>query len=208
MSILGLVAYKRTGKDTLLSLLQTCSLVPFDADVQTPAFWIIYANPCIFLSYVESFLKQRRRRVGFADRLKENVHRELGLIEVTEQDKDNLYINGKLLRDYYIEEGARGRAIDPLYWIKSVLPFSLEDAVAVTDVRFPNELDHIEQFDCLTARLYRSQVPLPPVTDVTERSLDQAMTDLLLVTSEEEFNKALHLFPQYQDYKPVFVLPK
>ncbi|SPN78810.1 Putative deoxynucleoside monophosphate kinase [Brazilian cedratvirus IHUMI] len=208
MSILGLVAYKRTGKDTLLSLLQTSPLSSFDPDVQTPVYWIIYANPCLSLSYVEGFLRQRRRRVGFADRLKENVHRELGLTEVTEQDKDNLYINGKLLRDYYIEEGARGRAIDPLYWVKSVLPFSLDDAVVVTDVRFPNELDHIEKFDCLTARLYRSQVSQPRADDLTERGLDQAETDLLLVTSEEEFNRALHLFPQYQGYKPVFVLSK
>ncbi|SPN79704.1 Hypothetical protein ZAZAV_448 [Cedratvirus Zaza IHUMI] len=207
MSILGLVAYKRTGKDTLLTLLQTSSVTPYSVDHEE-SFWIIYANPCLSVSYIESFLRQRRRRVGFADQLKENVHRELGLTEVTEHDKDHLYINGKLLRDYYIEEGARGRAIDPLYWVKGVLPFSLEDTVVVTDVRFPNELDHINKFDCLTARLYRSPVPLPSFNDVTERGLDQAETDLLLVTSEAEYERALSLFPQYQHYKPVFVVPK
>jgi hypothetical protein len=207
MSILGLIAYKRTGKDTLLSLLQTSSITPFSTEHENP-FWIIYANPCIHVSYIEGFLAQRRRRVGFADRLKENVHRELGLTVVTEHDKDHLYINGKLLRDYYIEEGARGRAIDPLYWVKTVLPFSLEDAVVVTDVRFPNELDHIEKFDCLSARLYRSPVPLPSSDDVTERGLDQAETDLLLVTSEAEYEKALSLFPQYKYYKPVFVISR
>ena len=208
MSILGLIAYKRTGKDTLLSLLQTSSIVPLSQNPTHECYWIIYVNPCLSASYVENFLKQRRRRVGFADQIKENVHRELGLEHVTEQDKDSLYINGKLLRDYYIEEGARGRAIDPLYWVKSVLPFSLDDAVVVTDVRFPNEMDHVEKFDCLTARLYRSSVPLPSPTDVTERGLDQAETDLLLVTCQEEYERALVLFPQYQYYKPLFMVPK
>lgn len=117
-----------------------------------------------------------------------------------------LYIQGRPLRDYYIEEGARGRAIDPLYWVKSVLPFSLDEDVVVTDVRFPNELDYIERFDCLTARLYRSQVPLPHPDDVTERGLDQAETDLLLVTSEAEFARALQLFPQYKQHRLVLVL--
>ncbi|QIN54515.1 putative nucleoside/nucleotide kinase [Cedratvirus kamchatka] len=207
MSILGLIAYKRTGKDTLLSLLQSNPVTSYSVEHED-VFWIIYANPCLSLSYIESFLTQRRRRVGFADQLKENVHRELGLTQVTEHDKDNLYINGKLLRDYYIEEGARGRAIDPLYWVKSVLPFSLQDPVVVTDVRFPNELDHIEKFDCLTARLYRSSVLLPSLHDQTERGLDQAETDLLLVTSETEYEKALSLFPQYSCYKPILVIAR
>lgn len=90
MSILGLVAYKRTGKDTLVSLLQSCSLYAAQEGMSR-SIWMIYADPRLSLSYIEGFLKQRRRRVGFADRLKENVHRELGLERVSEEDKDTLH---------------------------------------------------------------------------------------------------------------------
>ena len=47
---------------------------------------------------------------------------------------------------------------------------------------------------------------MPDGSIETEHALDDDETDTLIVTSREEFDRAVNVFPQYRSYKPTFVL--
>jgi hypothetical protein len=73
----------------------------------------------------------------------------------------------------------------------------------ITDWRFYNELDcMLEEYpNLLTCRLFRSDVPIPPDNVVSEHSLKDYATTLLLIPDKEgEFEKAVKIFPQYTGY--------
>jgi len=154
-------------------------------------------------------------RTAFADKLKSEASEIYGIPSVVADAEKDIkqfehYITGELVsaRDIYIEWGAIRRAQNHNYWCKMVLE-SIDTNVTncfVTDWRYPNEAKFmIETYNnVVTVRLYRSDVPEPPIHIDSEHSLDSYRTDILLIRDdlENEFEKTLHKFPQYQGYIP------
>lgn len=221
MSILGVTAYKTTGKDTLCKVLPRASFHPYYESAPLPSnkfFWIVYSDSMNASKIVE-FLSIPRERVAFADRLKENVHARLGIshfpLEKLEEMKEQpILVDGvqTTLRELYIEEGARGRKVDPMIWIRLALEPAMSESsnIAVTDVRFQNEISFLnklkDEIPFLSCRIFRSNVAVPPANQSSEHDLDSILTDLLLVTSTEDFEKAKAIFPQYSNFKPTLII--
>ena len=138
-------------------------------------------------------------------------------VEQAESLKDRAYFRRssgelKTLRQHYIDIGAEKRRIDENYWAKQVFQNKSWLPIMITDWRLPNELEYAKQYaqanqmSLHTWRVYRSCVPMPDGSIETEHALDDYETDTLIVTSREEFDRAVHVFPQYRSYKPTFVL--
>jgi len=72
----------------------------------------------------------------------------------------------------------------------------------VTDWRFANELHCTNDMftNVITARVYRKDVPEPPINLESEHSLDNYVTDYLLLSSPDEFNDTVKKYPQYAEY--------
>lgn len=191
--------YRRTGKDTLVKMFNE----------ELPFNWIIYRN-----SDSEKYLDVKPvKRVGFADKLRQEVNQILNLTDNFDYETFKETIvrkftsgeftgdDGKTYRDFLIEHGGFRRSQDVNYWVKQVLPMVTEESM-ITDWRFVNELLYLQSnLDLIkTIRLFRSEVPIPSMNIDSEHNLDNTTTDFLLVTNEEEFVKACEVFPQYKNF--------
>ncbi len=121
------------------------------------------------------------------------------------------------LRNWYIEIGMRRKRQDQDYWVKRVEGElrKLRDSLSppplrldiITDCRFRHEIDHMRalaqefKVPILTARVYRSHVPVPPADQPTEHDVDSVATDLVFVPADqrgqEEIAALIRQFPQY-----------
>lgn len=208
-----ITGYKRTGKDTLVKMLNG----------DEPFNWIIYKSSSNFNE--KHFVIEPSERIGFADKLRSEVDTILNM-DTTSIDynvlKELIIKDGKTYRDFLIEHGALRRNEDINYWVSRAINWDnfsqqnkisersekyniLEksETISITDWRYPNELDYISQYKNLnitTIRLYRSNIPVPPDDIISEHQLDNVSTDFLLVPNEEDFKKACKLFPQYNNY--------
>lgn len=212
--------YRRTGKDTLYSILskQIRSVNLFK--------WRIYR----LSSMKHEFNSGIYVRMAFADALKCEASEEYGIpliISDTEKDVKQFkhYKSGKIVsaRDIYIEWGTIKRNEDIDYWCKALIndfyalncssdEFKEEYSISkdprvtcvVTDWRFENEVKYVLTTfsDVITIRVYRSDVPIPDANIDSEHDLNKYPTDILLIQDgiEGEFEKAVELFPQYHDY--------
>lgn len=188
-----IAGYKRTGKDTLVKMFNQ----------EQPFNWLVYSNGG------DKFDPQPANRIGFADKLREEVDNILGInTENLDYDefKETIVKDGKTYRDFLIEHAAVRRNENIDYWVSIAFDWKslTNDNICITDWRYPNELEYLKQFDNLTVRtirLYRSEVPIPPPEVISEHQLDDLLTDYLLVTSEDEFEKACSVFPQYKSYR-------
>jgi len=181
--------YRRTGKDTLVKM--------FNGEL--PFNWIIYRDPdsekCLDVKPV--------RRIGFADKLRQEVNQLLNLTDNFDYEtfKETIVSDGKTYRDFLIDHGGFRRSQDVNYWVKQVLPMVTDESM-ITDWRFVNELLYLQTnlVTITTIRLFRSEVPIPPMNIDSEHNLDNTVTDFLLVTDEQEFVKACEIFPQYKNF--------
>jgi len=186
--------YRRTGKDTLCQQINEGTIS-----------WLVYTKEGAGVP-LGAFRPGPRR--AFADRLKGEVQALLkaeNIIFSYEDEKDSRHFTYQgrdmTYRQLCIEHGCRMREIDPCYWIRGIN--SDGEDVIVTDFRFPNEYSFPRETDpnIITIRVFRKEVPIPPVGEPSEHSLDNFLTDLLLVPSEADFTEALKLFPQYRAYQ-------
>ena len=164
-------------------------------------------------------------RVGLADEVKTLVHEELGIkidnLELLDLAKNYLQfydnISGKYfpLRHFYIKTGMEMRTIDPDFWCKKGLeqlikkyPNGLTSEevinIFITDYRFPNEKAYFEKFGkVITYRIFSPYVNgLNTVGIESEHSLDNEVTDYLVLRNLEDFSDAVSIFPFYKKYKP------
>jgi len=190
--------YRRTGKDTLVKM--------FNKELEFN--WLVYSDTSYKLE-CENVI-----RVGFADKLREEVNQILNLSDNFDYDtfKETIVQNGQTYRDILIQHGGLRRSQDIDYWVKQIIPRiqNTKENIMITDWRFRNELICLERnleelnqnkYTVLkTIRVFRSEVPIPPYEVDSEHNLDKTLTDFLLVTSEEEFTKACELFPQYINF--------
>jgi len=83
---------------------------------------------------------------------------------------------------------------------REVTDMSPDHVYDVTDFRFPEELKSMaKRFNVVTTRVFHSSARVPDINDYTERSLDDLVTDYLVVP-EEDVDEALKMFPQYQGF--------
>ena len=183
MVVYGLVAYKRTGKDTFVKCLR-------EGLKQNWVVWSLTGQPL--------HISQDVVRVSFADRLRKQTvdyinHPDLNL-DTLESQKDtkeytakNIFTGEtetKILRDWIIHIASYYRLLDPCYYVdivKKQLQFTIND-VCITDVRFPEEVSVCDK----TIRLFRKDVPIPDKSIVSEHALDNLDTDYLLLLEGEE----------------------
>ena len=191
--------YKRTGKDYLFKM--------FNNEIDFN--WVVYTKPNsdkeFGINDDNRINKDNRiNRVGFADALREEVNNLYDVRSDEDYDvlKEMVIKDGRTYRDLLIEHAAFRRNQNIDYWIslasKDIIS---KNDVMITDWRYPNEVDYLLNLDLkiTTIRVFRSEVPIPPVEMISEHQLDDIVTDFLLVP-ENEFNKACEIFPQYKSY--------
>lgn len=209
-------AYSKTGKDHTYKLVSNgATVIPITQVPTTRQHWVIYAKHDAKMPvYGEGVV-----RSAFADTLKQQTLEYLdlqGSYSEYEDVKDTLMVKDpvtqqtKVLRQHYIDYGAFRRRQDIDYWCTAALdqyagtPYD----VFVTDFRFPNEHTYTGSHfaDVTTTRLYRSAVAVAPMTVTSEHGVDDLETDYLFVVDAADFDIAVKVFPQYTEYKPLWVM--
>ena len=218
LTIFAICGYRRSGKDYLASQITRGEISGWEVFEGEPRSReklqnLLHASVPVY-------------RESFAGPLKKEVATVVGLNlqELEERKEDPLpeSLRDALssqynLREYtpptyrsiLIEHGSNARARNPDHWVEALLATVNEHLkggsciVLITDLRFTNELALLQKYckensqsSLLTARVYRSCVPIPPSNIPSEHDLDTSLTDLLLCPSEDA-EKALSLFPQY-----------
>jgi hypothetical protein len=208
--------YKRSGKDTFYKSLQNGTLKninPGEKEHSNSYFYIFSHSHNQIIDLNEIFLKQ----ASFAAMVKKEVQEYFQISfkkpEVEDLCKDNLDFfdetqkKFRTLRDYYIEHAMKMRDSDPDHWVKATEKYIFcnqkdsKEQFMITDWRFPNERLYFEKnFSSITYRIFRDEADDENFFDATEHSLDNDITDFLVVGNLEEAEKAKVKFPQYKDY--------
>jgi hypothetical protein len=208
-----LAGYRGSGKDSFYYYLQKSS--PWN-------FTILKSNT--LLEKVFFYNDTTSLRIGLADEVKTLVHEELGIkidnLQLLDLAKNHLQFYDKIsgdyvpLRSFYIKTGMRMRAIDPDFWCKKGLeqlikkyPDGLTSEeiinVFITDYRFPNEKAYFKNFGkVITYRVFNPYLNGLNTIDIeSEHSLDNEVTDYLVLRKIEDFSDAVAIFPFYKNYK-------
>lgn len=101
---------------------------------------------------VRALVAKGFKRVAFADQLKEEVCRTMGL------SKGMLELTKGEWRPLLVEWGRGRRRMDPDYWINKVAANLPEGDVAISDVRYPNEAKWIWSLGGFLIRMIRPGV--------------------------------------------------
>ncbi len=129
------------------------------------------------------------KRIGLADSIKLKYGNENGLtIEEIEKNKH-------LYRSDLIALGDKGRAIDPDYWLKTVI--SQEGDIIVPDVRVKRELELFKEHNAFSVRVEASKVArakrghLVKENDMTETALDDVTDWDYVIHNDSDYNTLL-----------------
>jgi len=152
--------FKGTGKDTF-----------YNNSKNNYAVYGNSSNKCLLLgpNYV---------RVGFADNVKKEVN---DIYDLFDPNKDDIIFENTTYRDLLIAHAKNKKKEDINYWVKKSYDWKKRNNVMITDFRFLHEYDYLVKLghEPVTIRLFRSEVTVP--TDISERSLDNFLTDFLVV---------------------------
>jgi hypothetical protein len=208
-----LCGFMGSGKDTFFRHLK---------QTENKYNYVVYAHPSDPTAFDFS---RAVERIGFADQLKQDVHRHLKLehlapdayehcknTKLCQEPSVSWATESKTLREYYRLYGELKRKEDPDYWIKilaETLDAKPEVQWVVTDFRFPNEAKFGK--GTITARVFRGDVPIPASHITSERALDQFLTTFLILSGDtemakKEFQSCVSFFPQYRGFQPRVVL--
>lgn len=212
MVIILLCGYRRTGKDTLYTILSNKFNNQDEIAITNKFKWKIYKHPNK-INEQFSDASKKYKRVAFADLLKNEVSSIYGIPSIIPDSEKDIkqfkhFKTGDFVsaRDIYVEWGLIRRSGDINYWSKAVINLmEKENNYIITDWRYRNESDYILNAgvnNVLTVRMYRSDVPEPDITIESEHNLDNYQTDFLLLRDdiEGEYKKIVKKFPQYQGY--------
>lgn len=175
--ILLLCGYRRMGKDTFCEKMRQNDLKNYAITGDQP--------------FPSNALKVNR--IAFADSLKKEVAEILHMsVEELELRKDmslDRPYNFKMgqpdnptFRHVLIDVAMHVRETEPDHWTHVAIhnSYSAEDLNVVTDHRFPNEVEVLRKMfpgKVYVARIRRDGVEIPPLTDVSEHSLDDCEVD-------------------------------
>ena len=192
--IFELIAYTKTGKDTLVKTLNSRKN-NFES-------WLVYSQS-------EDWPDKRDWiRLALADALKREVCMKHKIsYEEDKKDIKNIILDGKIIsfRDLCIKVGKETG--DKQKWSKMILEqIDPNKNYIITDLRFKHEIDCLHDYweknhiEYKTVRLFNSNVQIPPSNIISEHELDEFKTDFLLVKKEEDIQK----FSQYHDFVQKF----
>jgi hypothetical protein len=218
-----LAGYRGSGKDSFCFYLQKSS--PYNFHIFKSKDFN-ESNPVYPFNFLDKEIVSLR--VGLADEVKTLVHEELGIkidnLQLLDLAKNYLQFYDITsqkyfpLRHFYIQTGMSMRAIDPNFWCKKamerinkIFPIDLEASskdivnIFITDYRFPNEKAYFENFGkVITYRIFTPYINGFDTLDIeSEHSLDQEITDYLVLRKPEDFSDAIEIFPFYKDFKEI-----
>jgi hypothetical protein len=216
----------KVGKDTFYQKSKDgLTVVKYDDNVSTDILskyhWTIYMDS---KDTTIPFFRSDTVRIASADPLKPEVHEYLNLPPGNyEKVKDTLVVMDpitremKILRQHYIDYGTSKRKFNPCHWpAEAAKPFTsklnkdqLEKIMYyISDWRFPEESLYYETvFNAATRlRFYRKEVIDPGKDVLSEHSVDDITTQLLLIPSPDHFPDALKLHPQYSTFIPKWIV--
>lgn len=159
-------------------------------------------------------------RVGFADAIKREVKKLIApdLLKYIdlEKEKDTVLSTGLTFRQHCIIHGSKMKQEDLYYWCKLAFSDIIKEQVnivTVSDWRYLFEYGYALSVSkaCITMRVFRKDVPVPPRDIESEHSLEHVPTDFLVIPIadyEEEFKEAVKQFPYYRNYVPYHALTK
>jgi hypothetical protein len=212
--------YKRSGKDTFYKSLYNGTMKTVNPGEElgsesnlTPYFYIFSHSHNETIDLNEILLKQ----ASFASMVKKEVQMYFQISfkkpEVEDMCKDNLEFfdeeknKYRTLREYYIEHAMKMRERDSDHWVKETEKYvysqqkDSREQFMITDWRFPNERRYFEKnFSSITYRIFRDEADDENFFDLTEHSLDNEITDFLVLGNLEDVEKAKAKFPQYKEY--------
>jgi hypothetical protein len=185
-----ITGYRRTGKDTLYTILTNHT---------SSHEWLVYS---LNNSHLDKLMTAKQ--LSFAGELKKQVFEKHNVpLDICDHEKDikQFYNSTLSARDLYIQHGELMK-IDNLHYWCDVLNSHIDPSkdYIITDLRFINEANYFKNHDHLTIRIFRSSITIPDQNIDSEHNLDHYLTDYLLVSTHDEFNEALKIFPQYHNY--------
>ena len=209
--VLMVCGYKLSGKSTLAKELSECR---FEHS------WDVYTRGPV--AHVNILVFEYAKPIAFGDPLRESVLNALakeGLLPADfdyDKMKNVPLADGKSVRDRMKEVGCMGRMIDDAHWAKRALvPHFVprghpQEYLICGDWRYRSERDSSvgAGVSVTTARLFRADVPVPPMTDGTEHDLDACETDMLLVPGARDFVTCCEHMSQYLFYDRVCTIRK
>lgn len=192
--------YRRSGKDTLATDLMS-------SDTKKLERWNFYCN---WVSPNNNEIDYNSlctyTRKAFAQTLKEEASKIIGIpVEEIDKRKEEFWREGETIRSFLISYATKEREKDVDCWCKKAL-MDLPEYLIITDFRFPNELEYVKSHyeKVITIRVVSRSVSVPSPEDMSERSLDNLLTDYVVVPNDREYSSIkeyknmLKLFPQYQ----------
>ena len=162
-------------------------------------------------------------QIGLADAVKKLVNEELKIKFDLEacphlelQAKNHLYFYDHSLNDYvplrhyYIQKGMAMRDIDPDFWCIKTLEHLKEKYVNhettnihvfITDYRFYNEKEFFEKHGkVITYRIFRKEADNNDKSIISEHSLDECITDYLVLSDYNDLPHVRRKFSQYNNH--------
>lgn len=128
-------------------------------------------------------------------------------------DPDFLPYDGTL-RKMFIEIARATRLVDPAFFAKRLDMELSDQPVVITDWRYPNEYDYLNQHNHLTTlRVHREfdhhgkKLHIPPAEDDSEHSLDNFKTDFVAIPKkyyQDNYIGLLRRFPWANKYNIAF----
>jgi hypothetical protein len=200
-------------------------LDPSECQESETSFYILGKEKMLLGSVEPLFYSSKKglMRMAMADMVKEEINEYFKISfktkECEELAKDNLNFYDeetkvyRSLRSYYIEHAMKMRAINPDHWCNRAYMKMLLDEESdfdvdyvITDWRFKNEKIFFDKnayspSNCITYRIFRKETDDENFFDESEHSLDNELTDFLVVGSESDIEFAKKKFTQYHDYK-------
>lgn len=182
MALIGLVGRKRSGKDTFASRLTQqhgYRRLAFADPLKAAALQL---DPLVKVEADEVFLLAD----AVGNRAISTLWRLSALVELIgwEGAKEMREVR-RTLQQY----GVAIRELDPGFWLRQVADPAVElmragTSVVVTDVRFPNEADAIEELGGELVRVVRPGLPDDGDTHVSETALDDRATAYTLTNDD------------------------
>lgn len=180
-SIILAAGYKRTGKDTLYSCLQSGFL----------GNWKVYCRRDNGIIYPKLFESMPKLEVSTA--VIQEFTSRTG-ISITEENKESHRLE-------LIEIAETRKLQDPSYWIhQCLLSAKGSKNIYISGFRFPLEYEYCKNNseNCISVRVFRKEVPIP--SEPQEHGLDEFPTDFLFLGLDTELEDVVSIFPQYTEY--------
>ena len=215
--IIQLIAYRGTGKDTLYNNITDPEHLgwkvygpPQSKTLKiATAYRVAYADKLKFIvcdllkldkvenpSSVHPLIKPTQ--VMTSKEWVTGGHLDL-LKDVSPEEINLSTLENKSVRRWLIDHGTYLKSIHGLNYFRDLIADEVSqiyDTVIITDTRYLYEMFP----DTISVRLFRSDVPIPDISEHSERSLDTYQCSYVFCKSDGDFRILAESQPQYKEY--------